>query len=104
MIVSAIKKMTPEKAVEYVESISQSRALTHDENLFCNKLYELFTLVVAPAKKASRPTKDMTATKYTGNRVSSLFQCEGKLIKKYRKNMNWYKIKGRDETALCGEY
>ena len=104
LILDVIKKMSQETATEYIESLTITRPLTHIENQFCEKLYALFALVVAPSKNGSRPTRDIQALKYTGNRVASGTTCEGTLIKKYQKNKGWYKITGRNETALCGEY
>lgn len=63
------------------------------------------SLVVAPNNgNPTRPTKDMTATTYTGNTVSIKTPCEGQEIKHLYSTKSWYKIVGRNETALCGKY
>lgn len=47
----------------------------------------------------TRPTYDITATTKTGNRVLEYTPCEGLPIKS-----KYYKIRDKNETAVCEEY
>ncbi len=63
VILDAIKLMNQADAIKYIESLNLTRKLTHAENLICEQLYEMLVLTVAPAKGATRPTKDLKAIK-----------------------------------------
>ncbi|MGR3221057.1 MAG: hypothetical protein ACUZ8H_14770, partial [Candidatus Anammoxibacter sp.] len=56
-----------------------------------------------PSKSGTRPTRDIFAKDYIG-RVDDTVLCVGDIIKKYRKNQNWYKIQDMNLTTLCGKY
>lgn len=97
-------------AVTAVEKIAVTRELTEQERTLCVEVVklDLTALKAVPAPNGNPPntrkTKDITATTYTKIRVPDASLCEGAMIKKYRINQNWFKVKGLNLTTLCGEY
>jgi len=107
------KTYAPVKAVKRDDAKSQFnwKVRTSAEQAGCDNLMKVAGYVapkkitVAPnGKHLSRPTYDMTGTVKTGNVVEVGMPCEGSIIKYRYSTKSYYKILGRNETALCGEY
>lgn len=108
-ILAAIENKNESEAILYTEALTSTRDLTPSEIIYCKGLISIIekanSLTVSPnGKYLTRPTYDITATTKTGKTVNVGAPCEGNIIKYRYSTKSYYKITGRNETALCGVY